>query len=182
MRRLVIVPVAFLVGCASFSEDGGFGRVEQAVAERGAGQAQWVRSTEEADSVNTRIKELLAKPLSAGDDQIRRRASPALKKVRVGGPNIGKGQSFKSPVVELTKIAIHGHLQPVRPADNLGGLNRPLKVAGIDCVNLFRTEGGGNFPRLLPARVVEIYVRDALAASLEIPIGLPMSEKQNPHP
>ena len=67
MRRLVIVPVAFLVGCASFSEDGGFGRVEQAVAERGTGQAQWVRSAKEADSVSTRIKELLAKPLSAGD-------------------------------------------------------------------------------------------------------------------
>ena len=67
MRRLVIVSVAFLVGCASFSEDGGFGRVEQAVAERSTGRAQWVRSAKEADSVSTRIKELLAKPLSAGD-------------------------------------------------------------------------------------------------------------------
>ena len=67
MRRLVIVSVAFLAGCVGLSEDGGFGRVEQAVAERGAGQAQWVRSAKEADSVSTRIKELLARPLSAED-------------------------------------------------------------------------------------------------------------------
>jgi outer membrane protein TolC len=59
--------VAFLAGCAGLSEDGGFGRVEQAVAERGAGQAQWVRSAKEADSVSTRIKELLTRPLSAED-------------------------------------------------------------------------------------------------------------------
>jgi len=67
VRRLVILSVAFLAGCVGLSEDGGFGRVEQAVAERGAGQAQWVRSAEEADSVNTRIKKLLAKPLSVED-------------------------------------------------------------------------------------------------------------------
>ena len=67
MRRLAIVSAVFLAGCASLSEDDSFGRVEQAVAERGAGQSRWVRSAEEADSVNIRIKELLAKPLSAED-------------------------------------------------------------------------------------------------------------------
>ena len=67
MRRLVIVSAVFLAGCASFSEDGGFGRVEQAVAERGAASAKWVRSAAEADSVGTRVKELLARPLSAED-------------------------------------------------------------------------------------------------------------------
>jgi outer membrane protein TolC len=62
-----MVSVAFLAGCVGLSEDGGFGRVEQSVAERGAGQAQWVRSAKEADSVSARIKELLARPLSAED-------------------------------------------------------------------------------------------------------------------
>lgn len=65
MRALVIASVALLAGCATFSEDGGFGRVEQAVAERSAAQAKWVRSAEEADSVRGRVKELLAQPLSA---------------------------------------------------------------------------------------------------------------------
>jgi outer membrane protein TolC len=67
MKRLVIVSVTFLAGCAISSEDGSFGRDEQAVAERGTGQARWVRSAKEADSVSTRIKELLARPLSAED-------------------------------------------------------------------------------------------------------------------
>jgi len=65
MRALVIGSVALLAGCATFSEDGGFGRVEQIVAERGAVQAEWIRSAEEADSVRSRVKELLAGPLSA---------------------------------------------------------------------------------------------------------------------
>jgi outer membrane protein TolC len=65
MRALAIGWVAVLAGCATFSEDGGFGRVEQAVAERSAAQARWVRSAEDADSVRARVKELLAQPLSA---------------------------------------------------------------------------------------------------------------------
>jgi outer membrane protein TolC len=65
MRALIIGSAALLAGCAGFSEDGGFGRVEQAVAERSAAQAKWVRSAEDADSVRTRVQELLAQPLSA---------------------------------------------------------------------------------------------------------------------
>jgi hypothetical protein len=65
MRAVATVATLFLAGCATFSPDGGFDRVEKAVAERGAGQARWVRSAEEADSVGARVKELLAQPLSA---------------------------------------------------------------------------------------------------------------------
>jgi outer membrane protein TolC len=57
--------LAVLSGCASFSPDGGFGSVEQAVVERGGGKAQWLRSADEANSAATRVKELLAQPLSA---------------------------------------------------------------------------------------------------------------------
>ncbi len=48
----------------SFSSDGGFGKVEQATAARGAAGARWVRSAADADSVGARVKELLANPLS----------------------------------------------------------------------------------------------------------------------
>jgi outer membrane protein TolC len=65
MRAVATVATLFLAGCATFSPDGGFDRVEKAVAERGAGQARWVRSAEEADSVGARVKELLGQPLSA---------------------------------------------------------------------------------------------------------------------
>ena len=64
MRPLAVALLAVLTGCVGFSEDGGFGTVEQAVAERGAGEAKWVRSADEADSVDARVKELLAQPLS----------------------------------------------------------------------------------------------------------------------
>ncbi len=65
MRALAIVSTMILAGCASFSPDGGFDPVEKAVAERGAGQARWVRSSEDANSVYSRVKELLREPLSA---------------------------------------------------------------------------------------------------------------------
>jgi len=66
MRPLALaLAAAFLGGCATFSEDGGFGAVESALRERAAGEAKWVRSEREADSVRARVKELLAQPLSA---------------------------------------------------------------------------------------------------------------------
>ena len=54
-----------LAGCATFSEDGGFGVVETAVRERTGQQAQWVRSDDDARTVRARVKELLAQPLDA---------------------------------------------------------------------------------------------------------------------
>jgi outer membrane protein TolC len=59
--------LALLSGCVSFSPDGGFGKVEEAVAERGGGQAKWVRSKDDADSVDARVRELLVKPLGVDD-------------------------------------------------------------------------------------------------------------------
>ncbi len=56
--------LAFVAGCASFSPDGGFGEVGKAVSERGAGEAKWIRSADEADSARARVAELLAQPLS----------------------------------------------------------------------------------------------------------------------
>ena len=65
MRALLALSVALLAGCATFSEDGGFGEVGAAVSERGAGEAKWIRSPDEADSAATRVKELLTQPLTA---------------------------------------------------------------------------------------------------------------------
>ena len=64
MRALAALSLVLLAGCASFSEDGGFGEVGKAVEERGARGAQWIRSADEADSAAARVKELLAQPLS----------------------------------------------------------------------------------------------------------------------
>jgi len=65
MKAIALVGLALVSGCTSFSQDGGFGAVERAVAERGAGEAKWLRSADESNSAATRVKELLAQPLSA---------------------------------------------------------------------------------------------------------------------
>lgn len=61
----VVAAMAALSGCATFSEYGGFGEVGKAVSERGAGEAKWLRSADEADSAAARVRELLSQPLSA---------------------------------------------------------------------------------------------------------------------
>jgi len=65
MKAIAVVGLVLVSGCTSFSQDGGFGAVERAVAERGAGEAKWLRSADESNSAATRVKELLAQPLSA---------------------------------------------------------------------------------------------------------------------
>jgi outer membrane protein TolC len=64
MRALALSGLVLLAGCATFSEDGGFGTVERAATERGAPGARWVRSADERDSVAARVRELLARPLT----------------------------------------------------------------------------------------------------------------------
>ena len=62
---LAILVVALLPGCVSFSEDGGFGTVQRAIKDRIGQEAKWQRSADEANTVRTRVKELLAQPLTA---------------------------------------------------------------------------------------------------------------------
>ena len=59
--------LAALGGCASFSPDGGFGTVEATVKQRIGKDLAWVKSPEQRDSVEKRVAELLARPLSADD-------------------------------------------------------------------------------------------------------------------
>jgi outer membrane protein TolC len=54
-----------LAGCASFSPDGGFGEVGEAVKARAGQEIRWIRSDDDANSVRARVRELLAQPLDA---------------------------------------------------------------------------------------------------------------------
>lgn len=135
MRRLVIVSVAFLVGCASFSEDDSFGRVEQALAERGAGQSKWVRSAEEADSVNTRIKELLAKPLSAEDAvQIALLNNPGLQaryaELGIAEAELVQASRWSGPKLDFTRMTRGDEVERETSvfSDVLGLLSIPLST------------------------------------------------------
>ena len=67
MNRSIAIAVAamFLGGCATFSQDGGFGAVQKVVKERTGQEARWARSDDEASAVRARTREILARPLSA---------------------------------------------------------------------------------------------------------------------
>jgi outer membrane protein TolC len=63
---LLATTIALLGGCATFSQDGGFGAVETAARERGVKQEiRWIKSNEDADQVRETIRKLLAEPLTA---------------------------------------------------------------------------------------------------------------------
>ena len=71
MRRgkllVATIGILGLAGCATFSDDGGFGRVEQTTLERLDKDVKWARSDAERTTLQTRVGELLAKPLTADD-------------------------------------------------------------------------------------------------------------------
>lgn len=54
-----------LGGCASFSSDGGFGKVSDLTKERTGRSASWQRSADESDTAQARVRELLKQPLTA---------------------------------------------------------------------------------------------------------------------
>src|SRR2546425_5373821 len=54
-----------LAGCASFSEDGGFGTVHQLTKERTGQSALWARSSADTDAAQARVAALLKEPLTA---------------------------------------------------------------------------------------------------------------------
>ncbi|MCX7135214.1 MAG: RND transporter, partial [Proteobacteria bacterium] len=56
-----------LGGCASFSKDGGMTAVEQITKTRIDKDVKWARTDAERDTIDTRVAELLSKPLSIDD-------------------------------------------------------------------------------------------------------------------
>ncbi len=56
-----------LTGCASFSADGGFGAVQKVTQQHGGAQTTWIKSDDDAATVEQRVSAILKKPLSAED-------------------------------------------------------------------------------------------------------------------
>ena len=56
-----------LGGCASFSQDGGFGAVEQTAQERVGKELKWAKTDTDRDAIDRRVAQLLGKPLSVDD-------------------------------------------------------------------------------------------------------------------
>jgi len=67
-RFAAALGAAALAGCASFTPDGGFGPVRDAVRERIGSEAAWARSDADRTALDRRVAAILAKgPLSADD-------------------------------------------------------------------------------------------------------------------
>lgn len=56
-----------LSGCASFSSDGGLGPVQSLAKDKAGSDLVWVKSDQDRDTVERRVADLLAQPLSAED-------------------------------------------------------------------------------------------------------------------
>ncbi|MEP7297487.1 MAG: TolC family protein, partial [Burkholderiales bacterium] len=54
-----------LAGCASFTDDGGFGTVERLTRDRTGQTPAYLRTTEQTDAAQTRVADLLQQPLTA---------------------------------------------------------------------------------------------------------------------
>ena len=68
LRLLALLTgAAMLGGCASFSSDGGFAAVEQTAKDRLGKDVRWARTEADQDTIDKRVAELLAKPLTVDD-------------------------------------------------------------------------------------------------------------------
>lgn len=61
---VVAASLAFLAGCTSISEDGGFSTVERLTREKIGKDVKWARSAGERDALGQRVVQLLAAPLT----------------------------------------------------------------------------------------------------------------------
>jgi outer membrane protein TolC len=137
VKALVAVPLVMLAGCASLSSDGGFSSVEQAVESRTSAQAKWVRSEDEANSVRTRVKELLAKPLSAEDAvQIALLNNPGLQaeyaEVGIAEADLVQASRWRGPRFSFARLRRGDEIEYERSVffDVLGLITIPLSVRG----------------------------------------------------
>ncbi|MDO8370037.1 MAG: TolC family protein [Candidatus Nitrotoga sp.] len=64
---LILILVTLLAGCANFSKDGGFSQVEKITMEKSGMDIQWARSSQDRYLIDSRIDELLSKPLAVED-------------------------------------------------------------------------------------------------------------------
>ncbi|MGQ0654947.1 MAG: TolC family protein [Betaproteobacteria bacterium] len=129
--------LALLAGCASLSEDAGFSDVEKTVAERTGAQTQWIRSDDAADSVRTRVREILAKPLAPQDAvQIALLNNPGLQagfaEVGIAEADLVQASRWRGPTFSIGRFRRGNELELERSVffDVLGLLTIPLSVRG----------------------------------------------------
>ena len=124
-----------LGGCVSFSEDGGFGTVQRAVKERTGQEAKWQRSADEANSVQARVKELLAQPLTAESAaQIALLNNPGLQasyaEMGIAEADLVQASRWRGPTFSFARLRRGNETELERSVffDILGLINIPLST------------------------------------------------------
>lgn len=137
MRKVAVLLLALLTGCASLSEDGGFGDVQHAVEQRTGAKTVWQTSEEEANSVRARIKELLAKPLGPQEAvQIALLNNPGLQAayadVGIAEADLVRASRWRGPTFSFARLRRGDETEYERSVffDVLGLLTIPLSVRG----------------------------------------------------
>lgn len=130
MMRLTAVSAAalFLAGCASFSPDGGFNRVSELTEERVGASPSYRRSDEDRQAAESRVKELLAQPLTA---------ESAVELAFLN--NRGLQASFAELGIAEAELVRTGRLR--NPAFSFGRLNEGGGVTEIERSVLFDVLG-----------------------------------------
>jgi len=138
MRFPAIALVALLAGgCASLSPDGGFGTVSDSVKSRTGREALWVRSEKEADSVRSRVRELLAQPLTAESAaQIALLNNPGLQasyaELGIAEADLVQASRWSGPKFSFARLRRGDETEYERSVffDLLGLVTIPLSVRG----------------------------------------------------
>jgi outer membrane protein TolC len=135
MIRLTAAALASfaLVGCASFSQDGGFSAVEQLTQERLGQTPTYQRTSEQADAAGARVAELLKQPLTA--DSAVEIALLNNKDLQAGYAELGIAESdlvrvgrLSNPLFSIGRLSGGGAVEIDRAVlfDVLGLLTMPL--------------------------------------------------------
>jgi outer membrane protein TolC len=137
MKLIAALLLVLVAGCKSLSPDAGFSSVEQAVTERTGAEAKWVRSEDEANSVRARVKEQLAKPLSAQDAvQIALLNNPGLQaayaEVGIAEADLVQASRWRGPIFSFARLRRGDEMEYERSVffDVLGLITIPLSVRG----------------------------------------------------
>ena len=137
MKPFAALLALLLAGCKSLAPDAGFSDVEQAVAERTGAKAQWVRSEDEANTVRTRVKELLREPLGAQEAvQVAVLNNPGLQasyaEVGIAEADLVQASRWRGPTFSFARLRRGDEVEIERSVffDLLGLVTIPLSVRG----------------------------------------------------
>jgi outer membrane protein TolC len=190
-RHLALLTAALmLAGCATFSPDGGFNRVEELTRERTGQSPRWQRSPTDAETVRSRVAELLDAPLTADAAvELALLNNPGLQagfqELGIAEAELVRAGHLRNPSFGFTNIAGGGSREIDRAIvfDVLALLMMPLAVeleqqrfsqtqvqVAIDAIAVAAATRRAYFMAVAAQELVEYYgqVKDAADASAEL--------------